>query len=244
MASPVSETAPVRTPTDPGETHESALRRSLWLLPATAAGILTVLIMAVLPADRTINNLGEWAFRISPVVFAVFAAALFPRRSGQNLVLLAILVLGYMGIMDTFIIMRILTFAGSSDQDAAFPRLYQMTVFLDAFVIIAIAFAYRLGGAKTGKVIRLGMAGVLILISGLNDLTFYYFYSWPAGRPARLDWASHIKVFVGGSPTAATAIVFCAVHLTLAVAIIVVPWWLHRRRNVAARVSSTVELAQ
>lgn len=244
MTSPVSATASAGATTEPGETRESGLRRNLWLLPAVAAGLLTVLIMVVLPADRTINNLGEWAFRISPVVFAVFAAALFPRRSGQNLVLLAILVLGYMGVMDTFIIMRILTFAGSSDEDAAFPKLYQMTVLLDAFVIIAIAFAYRLGGAKTQKVIRLGLAGVLILVSGLNDLTFYYFYSWPAGRPARLDWASHITVFVGGSPTPTTAIVFCAVHLTLAAAIIVIPWWLRRRRGIAAPASSTVEQAQ
>jgi len=230
-----TQAPPATTPGGADEPPETFLRRSLWVLPALAAAALTVLIMGVLPPDRTIGNLGEWAFRISPVVFAVVAASLFPRRPGVNLVLLALLIFGYMGAMDTFTIMRILEYAGAADRDAAFPRLYQMTLFLDAFVIIAICFGYRLGGAKTNKVLRLGIAGVLVLVSGLNDLTFYYLYTFPPpGRPARLAWASHIKVFVGGSPTPATAIVFCVVHLLLAAAVIVVPWYVHRRRVAAA----------
>ena len=61
--------------------------------------------------------------------------------------------------------------------------------------------------------LRLGFAGVLVLVSGLNDLTFYYLVRL-AGRPAGpADWASHIAVFVGGPPTPTVAIVFCAVHL-------------------------------
>lgn len=225
-------------PSDPvGESRPSLLRRSAWLLPATAAAGLTFLIMGVLPADRTINNIFEWAFRISPVCFAVVAIALFPTKSGRNLVLLALLIVGYMGVLDTFIITRILEFVDAADQDAAFPRLYQMTIFLDAFVVLAITLGFRLGGGKAGKVLRLGFAGTLILISGLNDLTFYYSYPWSDGRPPRLTWASHITIFVGGPPTPTTAIVFCAVHLLLAAAIIVVPWWV--RRRLAATVAVT-----
>jgi hypothetical protein len=216
--------------------------RLAWLVPAVAAAGLTVLIMGVLPPDRTIDNLFEWAFRISPVCFAVVAIALFPTRSGRNLVLLALLTVGYLGVLDTMVITRILEFAEAADQDAAFPRLYQMTIMLNAFVVLAIAFGYRLGGAKTGKVLRLGFAGTLVLVSGLNDLTFYYSYPWPDGRPARLGWASHITVFVGGVPTPTTAIVFCAVHLLLAAAVITVPWWL-RRRRLAAEVVTGPEAA-
>jgi len=205
------------------------LRRSAWLLPAVVAAGLSVLIMVVLPPDRTIDNVFEWAFRISPVCFAVVAIALFPPKSGRNLVLLALLIVGYMGVMDTFIITRILEFADAADQDAAFPRLYQMTIFLDAFVVLTAIFGYRLGGAKTEKILRLGFAGILVLVSGLNDLTFYFSYPWPDGRPDRLTWASHIAIFVGGTPTPTAAIIFCAVHLLLAAAIIVVPWWVHRR---------------
>lgn len=230
MTAPVGAAEEVQPSAAADQPGESLLRRGAWLLPAVAAGALTVLIMGVMPADRTIDNLAEWAFRISPVVFAVIAAALFPRRPGVNLVLLALLIFGYMGVVDTWTNIRIQDFATAGDRHAAFPSLYQMLVFIDALFIIAVCFAYRLGGAKTGKVLRLGLAGILVLVSGLNDLTFYYFSSWPDGRPARLDWASHIAVFIGGTPTPAAAIVFCAVNLLVAAAVLVVPWYVHRRR--------------
>ena len=241
MTAPADTSAEVTPPTAPDEPRESLLRRSTWLLAALVAGALTVVIMGVLPADRTINNVGEWAFRISPVVFAVISAAYFPRRPGLNLILLAVLIFGYMGVIDTWTNIRVLNFSEATDQHAAFPALYQMLVFLDALFIIAVCFAYRLGGAKTYKVVRLGIAGILVLTSGLNDLVFYYVYAWPApdGRPARLDWASHITVFIGGTPTPTAAIVFCAVNLLLAAAVIVVPWYVQRRRTAAAAALSS-----
>jgi hypothetical protein len=99
-----------------------------------------------------------------------------------------------------------------------------MTIFINAFTVLAVLFAYRIGGANTQRVLRLGFASTLVLVSGLNDLTFYYLYDWPQGSPDRLDWASHIEVFVGGPPTPTVAIVFCAVHLVLAAAVLAAPW--------------------
>jgi hypothetical protein len=192
---------------------------------------MTLLIMVVLPPDRTIDNLGEFLFHISPVVFAVAAVAGFPPRPALGLVLLAVLVIVYMGVLDTLNIMRVLDFSKAVDQDAAFPKLYQFTTFIDAFTVIAVLFGYRLGGAATNRVLRLGGAATLVLISGLNDLTFFYLYGWPEGRPARLDWASHIRVFIGHDPTPTDAIIFCAVHLLLAA--LILAWPALRRRRVA-----------
>lgn len=198
-------------------------RRWWWVLPAAAGVAATLLIMVILPPDREINNLGEFLFHISPVVFAVLAVAGFPQRPAIGLLLLAALVIAYMGVLDTLNIMRVLDYAKAADQDAAFPTLYQFTTFIDAFTVIAVLFGYRLGGATTARVLRLGFASTLVLISGLNDLTFLYLYHWPEGRPTRLDWASHIKVFIGGWPTPTAAIIFCAVHLVLAAAILAWP---------------------
>lgn len=206
-------------------------RRWWWVLPAAAGVAVTLLIMVVLPPDRTINNLGEFLFHISPVVFAVLAVAGFPQRPALGLVLLASLVIAYMGVLDTLNIMRVLDFSKAADQDAAFPKLYQFTTFIDAFTVIAVLFGYRLGGGTTARVLRLGFASALVLISGLNDLTFLYLYSWPEGKPARLDWASHIRVFIGHYPTPTEAIAFCAVHLLLAALILAWPA-LRRRRSV------------
>ncbi len=209
-------------------------RRTGWVVLAAVAGGLTVLTVVALPPDRELDNVAEFLFRISPLVFAVLAASMFPQRSGQNLVLLALMVVFFMGAVDTFVISRILEYAHTPDADRpeAFPKLYQMTILLDAFVLFAICIGYRLGGAKTYKVVRLGIAGVLVVTSGLNDLTFFYTHDWDGGRPARLD-APHIAIFVGGNPTPATAIAFCLVNLVLAAAILVVPWFVVRRRQSA-----------
>lgn len=199
------------------------IRRWWWLLPAAAGAALAYTIMVVLPADRTIDSVGEVLFKTAPLLCAVVAVAFFPQRPGLGLLLVGLLLVGYMGVVDTLNVHNIFGYAESPDQDAAFPALYQWTIFVNAFTVLAVLFAYRMGGATAGRVLRAGFAGILVLISGLNDLTFYFTNDWSGPRPQRLDWASHIAVFVGGPPSAATAITFCAVHLVLAVVVLVLP---------------------
>jgi hypothetical protein len=177
------------------------MRRSWWLLPAVAGGAMTLLIMVVLPPDRTIDNVGEVLFKASPLILAVLAISGFPQRPGLGMALLGVLVVGYMGIIDTLNIGHVFSYAESPDQDAAFPELYQFTIFINAFTVLAVLFGYRLGGAPAARVLKVGLAAVLVVISGLNDLTFYFSYTWPDVRTDRLEWASNVAVFVGGSPT-------------------------------------------
>jgi hypothetical protein len=200
------------------------IRRWGWLLAGIAGGTLTLLIMVVLPPDRTIDNPAEFLLRIGPVVFAVLAIGGFPQRPGPGLALLGLVVLGYMGVLDTLFVLRVLGLAGATDQAAAFPAFYQMAIFVNAFTILAVLLGYRLGGAPAGRVLRLGFAATLVLVSGLNDITFYYLYDWPEGRPERFTWASHITVFTGSPATPAVAITFCGVHLVLAALILALPW--------------------
>jgi hypothetical protein len=213
-----------------------------WLLPGLAGALLTLLIMVVLPPDQTIDSVGEVGFRLSPLLLAVLTIAGFPRHPGFGLALLGLLVIGYMGVVDTLNIIRVFDFADATDQAAAFPQLYQFTIFVNAFTVIAVLFGYRLGGAPAARVLKAGVAAVLVVISGLNDLSFYYANQWPDGRPARLDWASHIEVFVGGPPTPAVAIGFCLVHLGLAAVVLALPVqrWLDRlvSRPPAARATA------
>jgi hypothetical protein len=199
------------------------IQRWGWLLAAVVGGALTLLLMVVLPPDRTIDNPAEFLLRIAPVVFGVLAIGGFPQRPRPGLALLALLVVGYMGVVDTLYTLRVLGLADASDQDAAFPAFYQMAIFVNAFTILAILLGYRLGGAPSGRVLRLGFAATLVLVSGLNDITFFYLYDWPEGRPERFTWASHITVFTGSPATPAVAIGFCAVHLLLAAVVIALP---------------------
>jgi hypothetical protein len=199
------------------------IRRWWWLVPAALGAAFAYTIMVAMPADREINNVGEVLFKTTPLICAVLAVAFFPQRPGLGLALVGLLIVGYMGIVDTLNVHNIFGYAESADQDAAFPKLYQWTIFVNAFTVLAVLFAYRMGGATAGRVLRAGLAGILVLISGLNDLTFYYTNDWAGPRPETLKWASHIAVFVGGPPSAAVAITFCAVHLVLAAVVLFLP---------------------
>jgi hypothetical protein len=199
-------------------------RRWLWLAAAVPAAVLAGLILVVLPPKQTLGNLADWAFRLSPFALAVLTVALLPRwRFGPALLLASTFV--YIGGLDTVGVLRILAFgeAPPADQSAAFEPIYQFELLTATFVVLSGLLAYRLGGARTAAVLKLGVAALLVVISGLNDVTFWLTYHWPHGRPDHFDWASHIAVFVGGSPGVATAIVFMIVHCGLAIAVMFVP---------------------
>ncbi len=202
-------------------------RAWLWLPVAAATAVLAVLIMVVLPPDRTLDNVAELLFRLSPLLLGVVTVALFPRgRVGPALLVFAVIV--YMSYVDTTMILRVFEFADTPDGDtaassAAFQRVYQFQLFTVAYVVLFGLFAFRVGGARTATVLKTGMAAVLIVVSGLNDLTFLAAYSWPDGRPTELAWASHISVFIGGPPSVAEAVVFLVVHLALAAVVVALP---------------------
>ncbi|NUP63182.1 MAG: hypothetical protein HOW71_13550 [Nonomuraea sp.] len=199
------------------------LRQWLWLVPAVLGAGAATLIMVVLPPDRTLDSVFEVLYKVSPLVFAVLAVAGFPRRPGLGLTLLCALVVGYMGVLDTINVMHVFAYAESADQKAAFPELYQFLIFMNSFTVLAVLFAYRLGGASGDRVLKAGIASVLVVVSGLNDLSMWVLGDWPQGRPDTLTWASHIAVFVGGPPSVAVAVVFCAVHLVLAGVVLALP---------------------
>lgn len=199
-------------------------RSWLWLVPAIPAAVLVLLIMVVLPPEQTLQNLGDWAFRLSPFVLAVFTVALMPRwRFAPALLVLAVLV--YMGYLDTEMVLRILDLAAAPDdqQDALFEHVYQFELFTATFVVLLALFAFRMGGARTATVLKTGVAAILVVISGLNDLTFWLANDWVGGRPDTLPWASHIAVFTGADPGVVTGWIFLAVHLVLAALVLAIP---------------------
>ncbi|NUT46164.1 MAG: hypothetical protein HOV94_02420 [Saccharothrix sp.] len=200
-------------------------RRWLWVVPTVPAAVVTLLVMVVLPPDQTLDDLGEFVFKLSPFLFAVVAVSLFPRvRFAPALLLLA--VFGYMSYLDTELVLRIQEYGReAATDDDAFQPIYQFELFITTFIVLFALLADRLGGARTANVLKTGVAAVLVVISGLNDLTFWALNEvWSAGhRPSELKWASHIIVFVGGPPSIPTAVVFLLVHLALAGLVLALP---------------------
>lgn len=197
-------------------------RQWLWLVAAVPAVVTTLLIMVVLPPDQTLDNLGDWAFKLCPFVFAVLTVSLFPRgRFGPALIVFAVFV--YMSYLDTELVMRVQGFARSPDQD--FQPVYQFELFVTTFIVLFALLAYRLGGGRTANVLKAGIASILVVVSGVNDLTFWALNDvWAAGtKPTELKWASHMIVFLGGPPSVPAAVAFMAVHLVLAAIVVALP---------------------
>ncbi|HEY3059745.1 MAG TPA: hypothetical protein VGL99_12300, partial [Chloroflexota bacterium] len=150
--------------------------RWLWLAPAVLGGALTALIMLVLPADRALHGFGDFALKISPLVLAVVAIAFFPRRPGWSVLLPLASIVVYMGYIDSAFFIQVDRLADAALMQAAkaqFSEYYRFSIFANAFVVLSAVFAYRMGGAPSAQVLKLGCAGVLVLTSGLNDLTMW-----------------------------------------------------------------------
>ena len=135
-------------------------RNWLWLAFAVPAAVLAGLILVVLPPQQELANIGDWAFRLSPIVLAVIAVSVLPRtRFGPALFFLAIVF--YMGVLDTGLVERIQQFGKDVATDEnAFEPVYQFELLVVSFVTVFALLAYRMGGARTAVVLKAGIADV------------------------------------------------------------------------------------
>ena len=200
-------------------TRASLVRNWFWIIPAAIGGVLTVLTLFVLPPDRVINGLAEFVFKITPLVTAVFAIALFPKKGNWVGLLLVLGVVFYMGYIDTVYFLQIGDLIDAAIADTyreQFPTFYTFHIFVNSFTVLLAIFAYRLGGATVARVLKVGLSGILIMLSGMNDLSMWVLFPWPDGeRPFVFTWASHVAVFIGRDPNLYNMLVFLGVHLLL-----------------------------
>ncbi len=199
----------------------------LWIIPAAVGGGLAVLTLFVLPPDRTLHGLRDFVFKVSPLVLAVLAIALFPKHGSWPKWLMLLGFIFYMGYIDSAFILQVDNLAGAAIEGTVqeqFSTFYVFNLFVNSFTLLFALLAYRLGGGNAINVIKLGLAAILVMISGLNDLTMWTMYPWPGGeRPFVFDWASHVAIFIGRDPNLYHMLGFLAAHLALAVTIILLP---------------------
>jgi hypothetical protein len=199
----------------------------LWLAPAAIGAALGAVIMLVLPADRTLHGFGDFALKISPLLFAVLTIAFFPRRPMWAVLLPLASIVVYMGYVDSAFFIRVDRLADAAQQHAAqaqFSDYYRFSIFTNAFVVLAVVFAFRMGGASSARVLKLGCCGILVLVSGLNDLTMWAMYAWPGGVPPdTFEWASHVSIFLGRDAHLVDMLAFAAVHLALMLVVLRLP---------------------
>jgi len=151
-----------------------------WVLPGALGLAVTALLMVVLPPDRAIHGLTDFALKVSPLLLAVATIALFPREGRLSLWPLLLGLVFYFGYVDSasFVHVSALIDAAVAERGGSqFPSYYRWAIFVNAFTVLLTLLAFRLGGASTARTLKLGLVGVLLLLSGLNDLTM-----WEIGR--------------------------------------------------------------
>jgi hypothetical protein len=199
----------------------------LWLAPGALGGALTALIMLVMPPDRTLHGFGDFLLNVSPLLLEVITIALFPTRRGWSIYLPVLGFVAYLGYIDSAFgieVGRLVDAAQAHAEQAQFAQYYRFSLFVNAFVVLFGLFCFRMGGGSTARSLKLGVAGILLLISGLNDLTIWAMYEWPGGvRPDTFYWASHVSIFLGREAGLTDMLVFVAVHLALVVTMLRLP---------------------
>ncbi|MGI5176912.1 hypothetical protein ACQEVZ_11320 [Dactylosporangium sp. CA-152071] len=102
-----------------------------------------------------------------------------------------------------------------------FEGFYSLVRVLAPLLILAFALHQRLGGSAAATVRRICYASILVMLSGLEDLSFWLWRGQPV--PQRWDWADHMTVRLGHVASRTEAYVFIAAHLVAAVAVLCWP---------------------
>lgn len=191
--------------------------------------ILTAFIWFGLPHERSVSSLWMLLVKILPFIAMLIAIGWLDLRWALRLrVAVWALPLGFLAFF-CFFIPRLLGFA-QAEPKVDFPNLYYTVLTLVPFIILLLALSYRLGGGTTSSVLRLGFALLLLQLSGIEDLAYLVLHQIPL--PPVWDWATHIAVRIGHLPSRIEALIFIAVHVVLAVLVLVTP-----KRAVTAVVS-------
>lgn len=181
--------------------------------------------LAMMPHEREVKSLSVFVFKLLPFFAAAISISLLDldlvRRLRLQLIAIAICFLMFFIGYVPKLFFDVIVGDGSN--------VYYMTLVIVPVVILSLTLAYRLGGASTGNCLRLSIVLLLLMLSGIEDVSFFLVnHHEPGGAfnpiPEVLDWISHIKVRIGHYPTFNEVIIFMIVHLILAGLVMFLPF--------------------
>lgn len=191
-----------------------------FLLLSAATAVTTALVLLVLPSE--VDTLWTFLAYLVPFVLATEAVAVLPRHwVPPGRLAAAVGVVVFLVVYAGFVPMMFGTFL-----DGDFAAFYELVRFFTPYLILALALLFRLGGGGGATVRRLCYAGILLMLSGLEDLMYWLWQG--QAPPQRWDWADHLTVRLGHVASLTEAMVVMTIHLVLAVLVLVLPF---RRRR-------------
>lgn len=200
------------------------MRRFLLLAGATAAA--GALVVGTAPAGKQLDSLWWFLAYLVPFVLAAETVAALDPAWLRRWRLPEIIGVATFAAVFCGFVPRMFDRVIAGD----FDGFYALVRVLAPLLILAFALHQRIGGASAATARRISYAGILVMLSGLEDLSFWLWRGEPI--PERWDWADHMTVRLGHVASRTEAFAFIAVHLALAVAVLC---WPTRRRG-AARV--------
>lgn len=185
---------------------------------AIAIGFAAVTLF-VLPHDREVKNLGILLFKLLPFFFATFGIATLDYESLKKFRLDFLVIMAAFLVFFCFLVPKIIFHKDD------FAELYYILLIATPYIILCLTLTYRLGGGSTQSTIRISIAMLLLMLSGLEDLAYFTVNYKPEFEqlPEVWDWVSHVTVFIGHPPTRNEIIWFAVVHVILAGAVLFVP---------------------
>lgn len=184
------------------------------------AGFLV--IWFVLPRKHEADSLWPFLVKILFFVFLALGVSRFPNKSKYSYLLLLFPFLFYLG----YLIPKIsyCGFEGIPENiPGIFDELYTyLYLLLYPSIVLSLAGAYRLGGGSSGRCLKIGLVGMVLVFSGLLDIMWFVIN--PVSVPAVLKNAYHIKVIIGHFPSFNETILFALFHLPLVVGLFLIPF--------------------
>jgi hypothetical protein len=207
----------------------------LWVLPLSLAFVLAVYIYFGMPHERMLTSMWILLFKLTPFFLASLSVAWFPPKVPTLLKVVLVFgtlipLLGFLVPRELHLAMEGYTLGFNMDPATAdptalvamFAEFYTVMAILVPYVILMLAFAYRCGGGSAGNSLKISWAGILLMLSGYEDVMF-----WVANArgpfPEVATWASHVTVFLGRPATSTEFYIFMAVHAILIALVFALP---------------------
>ncbi len=202
------------------ETKSTFWQKYLWLV-AMAVGVIGVgCIWFLLPHQSQIDSIWWLVVKFLVYFVVVIGISFFPNnlKGGYLLACLPFFPMlcyiipraSYYGIFGTL---------NTPAQGEMYTNLYFL---LYPLCILSVAFAHRMGGGKPGQSIKICIAGILLIFSGLLDLSFNLAHGEPI--PKSLDYAYHIIILVGRPLTYKEGVIFCLCHVPVIILVLLLPF--------------------
>ena len=214
----------------------------LWLICFLIGGIVSFVIMFVLPHKIYMNSFLEPTFKIGAFLLVIFGVAFIPNQTKWSRYTYLFIIVAIFAFLIYFIPrVSYYGFVGIPEKEPnCFDEFYtQLWLFLYPAIILTLCFTFRMMGGKSGECLKIAIIPIIGLFSGLLDVI------WPIvnGMPLPdILYANHIRVIIGHWPSYREGVIFALCHIPLVLIVLFLPldkWFqkvgiLNQNNNVAS----------